>query len=72
MGLGRSKFFRYNLLGAFLWAGVLLLVAWGLGNIPVVKDNIEAWVLGFIVVSSLPFPIELLRNYLKNKKAKKL
>ena len=72
MGLGRSKFFRYNLLGALLWAGVLLLVAWGLGNIPVVKNNIEAWVLGFIVVSSLPFPIELLRNYLKNKKAKKL
>jgi membrane-associated protein len=72
MGLGRAKFFRYNLIGALLWAGVLLMIAWGLGNIPLVKDHIESWVLGFIIVSSLPFPIELLRNYLKSRKTKKL
>ena len=66
--MGRKKFFRYNLIGAVLWAGVLLLIAYGLGNIPIVRDHIEAWVLGFIVLSSLPLPIELLSNYLKAKK----
>lgn len=69
--MGRKKFFRYNLIGAILWAGVLLLIAWGLGNIPIVKEHIEQWVLGFVIVSSLPFPIEILRNYLKARKANK-
>jgi len=69
--MGRRKFLLYNLIGAVLWAGVLLLVAWGLGNIPLVKEHIEQWVIGFVIISSLPFPIEILRNYLKSRKDKK-
>jgi len=47
--MGRRKFLLYNLIGAVLWAGVLLLVAWGLGNIPLVKEHIEQWVIGFVI-----------------------
>lgn len=72
MGMEGKKYFKYNVLGAILWGGCLLLLGWGLGNVPIVKANLELWVIGFVVVSSLPFPIEILREYLKRKKAKKL
>lgn len=72
MGMESKKYFKYNVIGAILWGGCLLLLGWGLGNIPMVKENIETWVIGFVVLSSLPFPIEILRDYLKRKKAKKL
>ena len=72
MGMGARKYLRYNIIGAVLWGGVLLLLGWGLGNLEIVRDNLETWVIGFVIVSSLPFPIEILRDYLKRKKAKKL
>lgn len=72
MGMEGKKYLKYNVLGAILWGGCLLLLGWGLGNIPLVKEHIETWVIGFVVLSSLPFPIEILRDYLKRKKAKKL
>jgi membrane-associated protein len=72
MGMESKKYLKYNIFGAVLWGGCLLLLGWGLGNLQVVKDNLEKWVIGFVVISSLPFPIEILRDYLKRKKAKKL
>ena len=72
MGMGARKYLRYNIIGAVLWSGVLLLLGWGLGNLEIVRHNLETWVIGFVIVSSLPFPIEILRDYLKRKKAKKL
>jgi membrane-associated protein len=72
MGMGSRKYLRYNIIGAVLWGGVLLLLGWGLGNLEIVRHNLETWVIGFVIVSSLPFPIEILRDYLKRKKAKKL
>jgi membrane-associated protein len=72
MGMESKKYFKYNVIGALLWGGVLLLLGWGLGNVPVVKENVELWVIGFVVISSLPLPFELARNYLSRKRAKKL
>jgi membrane-associated protein len=72
MGMGARKYLRYNIIGAVLWGGVLLLLGWGLGNLEIVRHNLETWVIGFVILSSLPFPIEILRDYLKRKKAKKL
>ncbi|MBJ7280481.1 MAG: DedA family protein [Rhodoluna sp.] len=72
MGMDSKKYLRYNIIGAVLWGGCLLVLGWSLGNLQIVKDNLELWVIGFVVVSSLPFPIEILRDYLKRRKAKKL
>jgi membrane-associated protein len=62
------RFLRYNLIGGFGWVvGVMNLGYW-LGQITWVHQNVEVVVLGFVVLSSLPFPIELLRNYLRRRK----
>jgi len=70
IGMDAKKYLRYNIIGGLLWGGVLLLLGYGLGTIPTVRENLEAWVIGFVVVSSLPFPIEILRDYLKRRKEK--
>lgn len=72
MGMDSKKYFKYNVIGALLWGGGLLILGWGLGNVPVVKEHVELWVIGFVVLSSLPLPFEIAREYLKRKKAKKL
>lgn len=72
MGMESKKYLKYNIFGAVLWGGCLLVLGWSLGNLQIVRDHLETWVIGFVVISSLPFPIEILRDYLKRKKAKKL
>ena len=72
MGMDSKKYFKYNVIGALLWGGGLLILGWGLGNVPVVKEHVELWIIGFVVLSSLPLPFEIARDYLKRKKAKKL
>ncbi len=63
------RFLRFNLIGGFGWViGVMNLGFW-LGQITWVHQNVEIVVLGFVVLSSLPFPIELLRNRLKSRRA---
>ena len=68
IGMDSKRYLRYNIIGGLLWGGVLLLLGFGLGSIPMVRENLEIWVIGFVVVSSLPFPIEILRDYLKRRK----
>ena len=72
MNMDSKKYLKYNILGALLWGGGLLILGWGLGTLPIVREHVELWVIGFVVLSSLPLPIELARDYLKRKKAKKL
>lgn len=72
MGMDSKKYFKYNVIGALLWGGGLLILGWGLGNIPLVKEHVELWVIGFVVLSSLPLPFEIAREYLKRKRAKTL
>ena len=64
-----KRFLQYNLIGGFGWViGVMNLGYW-LGQITWVHQNVEVVVLGFVVLSSLPFPIELIRNYLRRRRA---
>lgn len=65
--LERPKFLRYNIIGAAAWVGIFMVGGFLLGQIPAVKHNLEIAVLIVIVVSSLPFPIEVLRNWFRRR-----
>jgi len=69
---GARRYLRYNVIGATLWVAVLMVAGYSLGQIDWVKQNIEVFTLGFVVISSLPFPIELLRNWLKQRRARSI
>ena len=66
---GARRYLRYNMIGATAWVVVLMPAGFLLGQIEWVKHNIEFFTLGFVVLSSLPFPLELLRNWLKQRRA---
>lgn len=68
-GMKYRSFLVFNIIGGVLWgAGVTLLGSW-LGNIDVVKNNIEAILILIVLVSVIPVAIEVLRARGKQKKA---
>ena len=44
----------YNVAGGFLWVGSLLYAGYFFGNIPWIKGNLTAIIVGIVVVSLLP------------------
>lgn len=73
-GISKVEFRRFtklNAIGATLWLGVFMVPGYFLGNLPLVKENLETAVLVVIIASSLPFPIEILRTVIQNRREKK-
>jgi membrane-associated protein len=66
-----GRFTRLNAIGATLWLAVFMVPGYFLGNLPLVKQNLETAVLIVIIVSSLPFPLEIIRTLIQNRRAKK-
>ncbi|WEV26905.1 VTT domain-containing protein [Streptomyces sp. 71268] len=63
------SFITFNIIGGVLWgAGVTLLGA-ALGKVKWVHSNIEAMLIGIVLLSVLPIIIEVLRARSQNKKA---
>lgn len=52
------RFFRYNVIGALAWVGLLTVGGYLFGNIPIVKQNFSLVVIGIIVVSITPALLE--------------
>lgn len=61
-GMNYRQFATYNVVGAAAWVGVCAGAGYLFGNIPVVKNNFEAVVLGIIAVSAMPLIIEWLSS----------
>ncbi len=59
---GWRRYLVYNAVGGALWVGGLMSAGYFLGTIPWVQQHIETVVIAFVILSSLPFPIEILRN----------
>ena len=56
-----KKFFLFNFSGGILWVVSLTAAGYWFGNLPFVRDNLTAVILGIIVVSLLPGVIAVLR-----------
>jgi membrane-associated protein len=57
-----AKFLAYNVIGAAVWVGGLVLAGYFFGNIPIVRDNFSIAILVIIIVSILPIVIEFIRH----------
>lgn len=56
-----ARFALYNVLGAVLWVGSMLLGGYLFGNIPLVKDNFGIVVIAIIIASLVPVMLQLVR-----------
>ena len=64
-GVGRMdfrRFFIFSAIGAVLWAGLVTIAGYFLGNIPFVKDNIELILILVVAVSVVPIIVEWIRH----------
>ena len=57
-----QRYTAYNVAGGVLWVGSLLYAGFFFGNIPWIKGNLTAIIIGIIVVSLLPLGVAYLRS----------
>lgn len=63
-GASRMNFRRYalySLIGGVAWAGGVTLLGYWLGQVQLVKDHLELFILGIVVISLIPVGLEFLR-----------
>jgi membrane-associated protein len=64
-GVGQMSHLRYqsyNVAGSVLWVMLLVPAGYFFANVPIVKENFSAVVIGIIVLSVLPAIVEFLRE----------
>jgi membrane-associated protein len=64
-GIGRmhyARFLFYSFSGSVFWIGGFVFGGYYFGNIPIVRENFTAVVLGIIMLSLLPATVEFLRQ----------
>ena len=64
-GIGRMRYLRfvlYSLGGSVFWISFFVFGGFYFGNVPLVKQNLTAFIFLIIFVSILPGVIEFLRN----------
>ncbi|WP_284749873.1 DedA family protein [Amycolatopsis sp. RTGN1] len=69
-GIGRmdpKRYFTYTVIGGILWAAGITVLGWMLGDIPFIRDNIDAIFVLIVLISVVPIVIE----YLKSRREKK-
>jgi len=67
-GIGRMdyrRFLLFNVAGALVWVASLAFAGYFFGNLPVVKNNLSAVILGIIILSISPGLIEFARHKLR-------
>ncbi|MFD3616897.1 DedA family protein [Streptomyces sp. NPDC058676] len=71
-GAGRMKyrtFLTYNIVGGVLWGTGVTLAGYWLGQIDLIKKNVEAILVLIVIVSVVPIAVEYLRERSKKKRA---
>jgi membrane-associated protein len=60
--MDQKTYISANAFGAVLWAGGLTVLGYFLGQIEVIKNNIELAVIAIVAVSLIPVSVEYIRH----------
>ncbi|HBJ72986.1 MAG TPA: hypothetical protein DDY88_04590, partial [Actinobacteria bacterium] len=64
-GIGRMDFRKYvffSSIGAVLWAGLITVAGYYLGNIEFIKKNLEIALIVVVLISVIPIIVEFIRH----------
>jgi membrane-associated protein len=70
-GVGRMTylhFFQFNVIGGVLWAGLLIGIGYFFGNLPVVSSHFSLFVVGIILVSTVPVIFEVIKGRVRKNR----
>jgi membrane-associated protein len=62
-----KEFTLYNVAGALLWVGSLSYAGYFFGNIPWIRGNLTAIIIGIVVVSLLPLVYAFVKSRMKKR-----
>jgi membrane-associated protein len=62
------KFLRYNFIGVIGWGSGVTLLGFFLGKIPFVAAHVEYFTIGFVIVSTIPIALEVLKARREHKR----
>jgi membrane-associated protein len=65
--MSHKEFALYNIAGALLWVGSLSYAGYFFGNIPWIRGNLTAIIIGIIVVSLLPLVYAFVKSRMKKR-----
>jgi len=63
------RFLEFNVVGAFLWVGVFVGSGYFFGRLPWVEGNISLVLVAFVVITTIPIGVEIVRTRLADKRA---
>ncbi len=63
--MGYSRFLIYNVIGGIAWVALFVSAGYYFGNIPVVKQNFTAVILGIIIITMAPAVWGFVKHYRK-------
>ena len=56
------RYAMWSVIGGVLWAGGVTLLGYWLGQVTVVREHVELFILGIVALSLVPVVIEVVRN----------
>ncbi|MBD0860871.1 DedA family protein [Gordonia sp. zg691] len=62
-GMSHRTFTLFSVLGSFAWAAGIITVGYFLGNVPVIRDNIEIFIIASVLTIVVPTFIHLARRW---------
>lgn len=65
------RFLEFNVVGAFLWVGVFVGSGYFFGRLPWVEANISLVLVAFVVITTIPIMIEILRTRMADRRTAK-
>jgi len=69
-GIGQMnyrRFLKYNIYGVIGWGTMVTLLGYFLGKIPFVAQHVEYFTIAFIVISTIPIAIEVVKSRREHK-----
>jgi membrane-associated protein len=72
-GVARMDFRRFALhstIGGVIWAAGVTLLGFWLGHVSVVRDHVELFIVGIVVLSLVPVVVEAIRNRRESRPAR--
>jgi membrane-associated protein len=70
-GVARMDFRRFaalSAIGGVVWAAGVTLLGFWLGHVAVVRDHVELFIVGIVVLSLVPVAVEAVRNRNRNRR----
>lgn len=68
-GMSYRLFTLFSVLGSIVWAAGIILLGYFLGNIPIIRDNIEIFIIASVLTIVMPTFIHLARRWRASRRA---